>query len=541
MSNPNDKQYIYPDMYSGRDNTGRDKEVNRIIREVQGSAASQSRESDLSVDQVLRETLGEKSASPAAKAAPATPESSPAPAAAPKPAPAAAQAVQLTSSGTQQPPSRRKKESRLHRLFCNLIPQRGDGAMEVVRKCLFMLAFLTLVSSAVYIVHDTVWIPTQNESMNNDLQELFHQGMSGSDEERQKMMQELYARNNDFRAWLTYTATGDDFLQIDYPVMYHGDNSYYLEHDFNNNYNKNGTLFFDERNNYTLTSAENKVSIIYGHNMNSGQMFAHLNLFLRGVEYARAAPLIQMETFFGTEYYKVFAVIVTNTKESDGPVFDYLRVSFSDDTDFLNYVNQYRARSLFDYDSVDVQANDELLVLSTCTTVGGVSFDDGRLAVIARKVRVGESTAVDTTQITSNADVIMPYAWYVNQDMTPHAYYSGGYVIPTVTTMTTTTTVADSDDTPLPTKDDFEEVETTTTPPVDVEMTGNGRTTTTRVTVGSYTNASTTAPTTTTSPPTATTPPTDEPEDTTPQQEPEDTTSPPAQDAGQAEDAGADG
>ncbi len=532
MSNPNDKQYIYPDMYSGRDNTGRDKEVNRIIREVQGSAAPQSRESDLSVDQVLRETLREKSASPATKAAPA---------AAPKPAPAAVQAVQLTSSGTQQPPSRRKKESRLHRLFCNLIPQRGDGAMEMVRKCLFMLAFLTLVSSAVYIVHDTVWVPTQNASMNNDLQELFHQGMSGSDEERQQMMQELYARNNDFRAWLTYTATGDDFLQIDYPVMYHGDNSYYLEHDFNNNYNKNGTLFFDERNNYTLTSAENKVSIIYGHNMNSGQMFAHLNLFLRGVEYARAAPLIQMETFFGTEYYKVFAVIVTNTKESDGPVFDYLRVSFNDDTDFLNYVNQYRARSLFNYDSVDVQANDELLVLSTCTTVGGVSFDDGRLAVIARKVRVGESTAVDTTQITSNADVIMPYAWYVNQDMTPHAYYDGSYVIPTVTTTTTTTTVADSDDTPLATKDDFEEVETTTTPPVDVQMTGNGRTTTTRVTVESYTNAPTAASTTTAAPPTATTPPTDEPEDTTPQQEPAGTTAPSAQDAGQAEDAGADG
>lgn len=413
--------------------------------------------------------------------------------------------MRLTASGTETVTPRRKKESFGKRLFRNLIPQRGDGVLEVLRKCLFMLAFLTLVSSAVYLVHDSFWIPSQNNSMNNDLRDLFHQAKGAGDEDHRKIMEELYAKNNDFRAWLTYTAEGDDFLQIDYPVVYRGDNSYYLEHDFNNNYNKNGTLFFDYRNNYTLTSAENKVSIIYGHNMLSGQMFAHLNLFLDGVERAKAAPVIQLDTLFGTEQYKVFAVIVVNTREQDGPVFDYLRVNFEDDLDFLNYVNAYRARSLYNYDSVSVEADDELLVLSTCTNTNSVSFEEGRLAVIARKVRVGENPAVDTDQITANANVIMPYAWYTARNMTPHPYYDGSYAIPTVTTTAAAPAAAEGNNINSETvpaiKDDFQTVDTTTTAPVDVVMTGNGQTTSRKVTTP--TEKTTAAPKTTAPPTTA--------------------------------------
>lgn len=525
MSNPKDKQYIYPDG---------DKEVERIIRQVKAADAPKPAAS-LSVDEVLKETLAGKQT---ADSAPRTPNPSAADAAsAPsRPAPAkpsgpAPSSMILTPGGAAAvpAPAKPKKERWYVRLFHGLIPQRGDGAVEMLRKFLFMLAFLTLICSAVYVVYDTIWIPAQNAKLADEINDIYKKAMDGSEEDRRKMMQELYAKNNDFRAFLTYEATTEkDFLQIDYPVMYSGDNSYYLEHDFYKEYNKNGALFFDWRNNYTLTSAQNKVSVIYGHNMNSGQMFAHLNLFLENVARAKAAPLIRMDTLFGTEQYKVFAVVVTNTKESDGPVFDYLRVSFEDDMDFLNYVNEYRARSLYNYDSVGVEADDELLVLSTCTTKGGVSFEDGRLAVIARKVRVGESTTVDTAQITDNPNVIMPYAWYKNQGLSVHPYYDGGYTIPTATTAAAPDPDEVGGTTTINTKDDFYTPETTTTTAKDVVMTGDGRTTTGKVTVGSYTNkptVTTKAPpktTTTKAPPkTTTTKPT-----TTTAKEPE-TTDPP--------------
>lgn len=526
MNNPKDKQYIYPDG---------DKEVERIIRQVKAADAPKPAAS-MSVDEVLKETLAGKkpdNAAPAGRgtSVPAAKPASPRPVSVKSAQPAISPMVLTAGGAAATPVTKSKKEPWYARLYHSLIPQRGDGAVEMLRKFLFMLAFLTLISSAVYIVYDTIWIPAQNAKLAGEINDIYQKAKDGSEEERRKMMEELYAKNDDFRAFLTYEATTDeDFLQINYPVMYSGDNSYYLEHDFYKEYNKNGALFFDWRNNYTRTSAQNKVSIIYGHNMNSGQMFAHLNLFLENVARAKAAPLIRMDTLFGTEQYKVFAVVVTNTKESDGPVFDYLRVSFDDDMDFLNYVNEYRARSLYNYDSVSVEADDELLVLSTCTTKGGVSFEDGRLAVIARKVRVGESTAVDTTQITDNPNVIMPLAWYKNQGLSVHPYYDGGYTIPTATTTTTADPEDVGDTTTMNTKDDFYTPETTTTTAQEVVMTGDGRTTTGKVTVGSYTNKPTT---TTKAPPKTTTkappkPTTTKPATTTTPKEPEATNTPDA-------------
>lgn len=433
--------------------------------------------------------------------------------------------VQLTPQGVKtfdeeeaekpaspQPPAPRrgdKKPNPFVRVFRYLIPQRGDGGVEMLRKTFFMLALMTIISSAVYLIHDTVWIPSQNQGMNEKLEGFVIGIENATEEEHREKMDELYKLNKDFRAWFTYKAGGEDFLNISYPVVYSGDNDFYLEHDFYKNYNKNGTLFFDERNVYTLDSAKNKVSIIYGHNMISGQMFAHLNSFLNGVSYAKAAPAMQLDTFFGREEYKVFAVALIDADASAATSFNYLRTSFSNDLDFLYYINEIRARSLYDYDSVTVNEDDELLVLSTCTNESQVYLEDGRLAVFARKVRVGEKPTVDVNQITYNSDVIMPYAWYANQELTPHGYYGGYYEIPSVTTTTTGHTNTNESTTTTSQSLEFESVVTTTTKPVEVVI-GSANiirptTTTGAKTTAGKTTGGTAAKSTTTAAPTTTT------------------------------------
>ena len=118
-----------------------------------------------------------------------------------------------------------------------------------------------------------------------------------------------------------------------------------------------------------------------------------------------------------------------------------------------------RARSIWDFENaVDIQADDELLILSTCTTVSGVHFDNGRVAVIGRKVRPGESEEVNVNLIKKNDDVIMPLAWYVNQGLEPHEFYTNpNYTVPGMsafpggTTPPTVPTVAPPDPTdPVP-------------------------------------------------------------------------------------------
>lgn len=328
-------------------------------------------------------------------------------------------------------------------LLGGIVPKVGDGVVEIARKCVFMLALLVLIGSVSYLLNDMVVQPAIYEKNMDTIRSIYTPGVPSQlppgaenypfPEGMSDDFKALYMENNDLRGYLKYTSTmGKNLFEIDYPVLQTGDNDYYLDHDFYKTKNKQGALFFDYRNNITL-GAKNKNLIIYGHNLSTGQMFTYLNKLITkpNKNYARSAPTMTMNTIYEQATYKVFAVMVVNNNDNDGPAFRYLRTDFTDDTDFLRFVAEIRARSVYDYDSVDVQADDELLMLSTCNGKGQVHFEDGRTVVVARKVRPGESAGVDTSRININDDVIMPYAWYVNQGLAPHVYYTdSGYEIP---------------------------------------------------------------------------------------------------------------
>lgn len=324
-----------------------------------------------------------------------------------------------------------------------VIPHVGDGALEVLRKCVFMLALLTLVGSLSYLTNDLMILPaaardlyaqTQNKynpdspvPLPPELEDFdFLPGMDDS-------FKLLYTENTDLRGFISYTSNkANDFLKINLPIVKGIDNAYYLEHDFHKSPTKFGCLFFDMRNTIETPEDYNKSLIIYGHNMASGDMFAGLNKFIGSLSNVRSAPLITMNTLFEKAQYKVFAMAVMDESENAPSRYYYTRTDFGNDEDFLTYIDEIRARSLWDYEQVvDVNADDEILILSTCTVKSAVHFDDGRLAVFARKVRPGESADVAVNKIKANDDVIMPLAWYLNQNIAPHAYYTeNGYQIP---------------------------------------------------------------------------------------------------------------
>ena len=463
------------------------------------------------------------------------------------------QAVSYGNPGARPRRSQKGAVAVLMSILDGVIPHKGDRVLEIVRKCVFVIALMTLVGSLSYLAYDMVFIPVSSEKLYTELSQAYDPDNPaplppGSDdfpflEGMDESFKRLYMENTDLRGWIRYgSSMKDDFLKIDYPITRGIDNEYYLTHDFYKAVNKNGCVFFDQRNTIDTPADTNKLTIVYGHNMASGLMFAGLNKFVstsRGLNYIKSAPVITMNTLFEKAQYKVFAVMVVNTEERDGPPFYYLNTGreFSSDDAFMRYVDEIRARSLFDFDkAVDVRADDELLVLSTCTTKSGVHFDDGRLAVVARKVRPGEDAAVDTKKITLNDDVIMPLAWYVNQKLDPHQYYiDGGYTIPTVSggeeTGDTTATTGTGDTTGTATGDDT----TTAAPPDTTAPTGPD--TTTGQGGGTTTAPPTDPPETTTEPETTDTEPpitdptaevTDPPETTTQAAEPpEETTAAP--------------
>ena len=79
---------------------------------------------------------------------------------------------------------------------------------------------------------------------------------------------QLRQQNEDVTAWLYLPDS-----VINYPVLQHGDNDYYLTRQIDGSYNKNGSIFMDYRN---ASDFSDRNTIIYGHHMRTGNMFGKL-------------------------------------------------------------------------------------------------------------------------------------------------------------------------------------------------------------------------------------------------------------------------
>ena len=93
----------------------------------------------------------------------------------------------------------------------------------------------------------------------------------------------------------------------------------------------------------------------------SGVMFGTLHRVLNSSWQEDPTNLvISFNTAYETMNWQIFS-IYTIPKTSD-----YLRVSFDDDNDKMDYINMVKGRSKKDYEQ-EVTAKDKILTLSTCT------------------------------------------------------------------------------------------------------------------------------------------------------------------------------
>ena len=73
--------------------------------------------------------------------------------------------------------------------------------------------------------------------------------------------------NPDTVAWLKIEGTN-----INYPVVQHKDNEYYLNHDFNKQKNSSGWIFMDYKNKF-----DDQNIVIYGHHRRNKSMFGSID------------------------------------------------------------------------------------------------------------------------------------------------------------------------------------------------------------------------------------------------------------------------
>lgn len=159
----------------------------------------------------------------------------------------------------------------------------------------------------------------------------------------------LESINSDVVGWLYCPDT-----VISYPVVQGKDNTYYLDHLFDGTRNGAGCLFLDCQ----CVGLEGKNSVIYGHCMKNGTLFASLEKY-QDQTYYDAHPSLFLLTPEGTLTIELFSAYVT------GASGDAWQLTFSSVEEYGTWLEELQEQSCFKSNVVP-RTSDRVMTLSTC-------------------------------------------------------------------------------------------------------------------------------------------------------------------------------
>ena len=172
--------------------------------------------------------------------------------------------------------------------------------------------------------------------------------------------------NPDVIGWLYYEDT-----IIDYPVVQGENNEMYLSMLFDRTWGGCGTLFAD-----CITEAPFRQfnTIVYGHHMKDGTMFACLKE-LRDSEYCAKHPKLELSTPDGKFDLEIWAFL---NEPADSNIY-LTNIKYEEDKQaYLDLIE-----SLASYTTnVEVSTGDRLVMLSTCA----YEFEEARYIVVCKMV-----------------------------------------------------------------------------------------------------------------------------------------------------------
>lgn len=174
-----------------------------------------------------------------------------------------------------------------------------------------------------------------------------------AEEKLKEQTQELCTNIDNSIGWINVPET-----KINYPVMYSGDNNFYLHRSVDGSYLRVGSIFLDYRCNSDFTS---RIKILYGHNMSDGSMFADVMKFIDS-SYFDSHNYGWLST--PNAVYKIDFFSVSQPENYD----DFYDVN----SDVNLWLDDLRANS-FIWRNIGISEDDQFISLSTCTGSEGIS------------------------------------------------------------------------------------------------------------------------------------------------------------------------
>ena len=191
--------------------------------------------------------------------------------------------------------------------------------------------------------HEPTWVPAPPEEEDPNIQV-----MEDID------LEALRQVNPDVIGWIWIPDT-----EVNYPVMQGTDNNYYLNYTWDGNKSIMGSIFMEHQNSPELTDFN---TMIYGHNMDNGSMFASLRYY-SDESYWKTHPYVYLRSDQGVYRYEIFSFYIT---EVEGNAYG---IGFATDrikTLFLNEI----CRDSVVKTNIRPENTDRILTLSTCSGIG---------------------------------------------------------------------------------------------------------------------------------------------------------------------------
>lgn len=222
---------------------------------------------------------------------------------------------------------------------------------------------------------------------------------NGYPAEYQMQFATIWEKNHDFKAYLNLEGS-----PLATTVVQGTDNSKYQQQGFDGA--AGSAAFLDYRADIKTPSSQ---LLVYLPSAETNSIYGELSKY-KTLDFYKEHPVISFDTVYQNGKYKVFSVALLPADSTEIPYQNCMESS--DKTQFVDLVQKAMEHSIMQI-PVEVNDKDKLLtIVADDITLKDENGKPAKILVFARKLRAGESAAVDTASVEFKPNTYLPESWY---------------------------------------------------------------------------------------------------------------------------------
>lgn len=246
----------------------------------------------------------------------------------------------------------------------------SDRVYAVIRYVALGVAALVLIYSS-YSLTNSYLDYKEDEAKYAEINDMFEQETASTSDTQKKKKTLNYSSSIktwvwDYKAMLQYNDEAKGYIKLDgtriqYPIVEHEDNEFYLKRGSDKVSNGAGAIFLD----YRTAGLDGRMCILYGHNMMDGSMFKELMNY-REDDFAKKHQTFDI--YVGYRHYIYYVFSAFSTTDDNESVYKF---GFEDDNDYQKWLNTVAGKSRYKFDNPLPGVDDKVIMCSTCVDNSG--------------------------------------------------------------------------------------------------------------------------------------------------------------------------